>query len=366
MILRSPFHIDPRRHAIALTLGILLFGAGVAQANETVVAVSAAQIDALGVQLQSPRRVAASEAAPWSARVIPAPDAEWIVAAHVGGVVLKVPVSEGQQVTAGTVLAEISSPEVPELAASLYAAESAASLARSEYERDRQLHGEGIIAARRLQVSEQGHARAKAELAAVRMRLALMGLTPQDARDGRLRVRAPADGTVLERRITAGQPLASTDTLFRMADTRRLWVELQVPVASAALFSAGQPLALEGVTATVRAVGSQASDGAQAVSVRAELPANTATLRPGQWVPVRVTDTAVTSTWRIPSTALSREKGDAFVFTQVAQGFTPVKVRVLSSDAQDATVSGALSAEMKVATRGTVALKGAWLGHGGE
>ena len=117
MNFRSPFHIDPRRHAIALTLGIVLFGAGVAQANETVVAVSAAQIDALGVQLQSPRRVAASEAAPWSARVIPAPDAEWIVAAHVGGVVLKVPVSEGQQVTAGTVLAEISSPEVPELAA---------------------------------------------------------------------------------------------------------------------------------------------------------------------------------------------------------------------------------------------------------
>ena len=47
------------------------------------------------------------------------------------------------------------------------------------------------------------------------------------------------------------------------------------------------------------------------------------------------------------------------------QGFAATPVKVLASDATSATVTGALTAQSAVASTGTIAIKGAWLGHGG-
>lgn len=358
----------PSTHrALSLALALSIACLTAAQAKDANIAISAAQIKALGVEVQKPVAVASSASAPWSARVIPAPDAEWVVATHREGVVLRIAVSEGQVVEAGTVLAEISSPEAPQLGAGLQAAESALRLARSEAERDRQLHAEGIIAARRLQGSEQAESRAKAELDALQTQLKLMGLSAQDARDGRLRVRAPASGTVLERRITVGQPVAASEVLFRIADTRKLWLELQVPVAAAARFSPGQVLQMDKAEARVRAIGSQASADTQTVSVRSELISGTAQLRPGQWVTLQSAgQTAGAQNWQLPSAAISREGDQAYVFARRPEGFAAVAVTVLASDAQTATVSGALDADTLIAVNRSVALKGVWLGHGGE
>lgn len=360
-----------RPAVLAKVLAALVSGACLtlaAQAKDGLITISEAQIQALGVQLQKPVAASSSAGAPWSARVIPAPEAEWVVATYSEGVVLRVAASEGQTVQAGTVLAELSSPEAPQLAAELRAAESALRLAASEAGRDRQLHAEGIIAARRLQTSEQAEARAKAELDALQTRLRLMGLSPADAREGRLRVRAPAAGTVLERRITVGQPVAPSEVLFRIADPERLWLELQVPVAAAAQFTPDQVLQLEHTEARVRAIGAQAAADAQTVAVRAELPAGrSAGLRPGQWVSVRASsEGGDTQAWQLPAGAISREGDQAYVFVRRPEGFAVVAVTVLSGDAQSATIAGALAADAQIAVNRSVALKGAWLGHGGE
>lgn len=354
-------HPESATRAALFALALTCTGA---RADQAPLALTSTQIAALGVQWQAPRAVSAGAGATWSARVMPDPRAESALAAPAAGVVLSVPVAEGEAVRAGQVLAELASAEAPALAAQLQAAESAARLAREEATRDAQLHADGIIATRRLQASEQAAARATAELAAVQMRLRLLGLDAQDARSGRLRLRAPRAGTVLERTVSAGQPVQAAEVLFRLADVTRLWIELQVPVDSAD-FAAGDVLVVGATTATVRGVGARAAPRTQTLAVRAEL-AEAAGLRPGQWIGVRKrVDGGPSGAWQLPAGALVREQDRRYVFERHDAGFVAVPVQVLAGDAQHVTVTGALRAEVPVVVRGSAALKAAWQGHGG-
>ena len=343
---------------------LAVLGAGSALAAPAHIAFSPEQIKSLGITMATPQPTTVAAGTALSAKVIASPDAEWVVTAQTSGVVVRVPVAEGDTVAAGAVLAELRSAEAPQMGAELIHAESAAKLARAELDRDQQLHKEGIIAARRVQASEAAAAQAESQLAAVRMRFKLLGMSAADASNGRVLARAPSSATVLERLVNPGQRVAEADPLLRLVDARKLMLELQVPVAEAS-FALGDTLALpDGRLATVKQAGWGTSDMAQTVRVRAALPADASSLRPGQWLKVQ-RETTATAAWVVPAAAISRQGSDTVVFTQVAQGFAATPVKVLASNAVSATVTGALTAQSAVAAVGTIAIKGAWLGHGG-
>lgn len=355
-----PLHLLP---LLALALAAQAFAAGLPDAN---ISFTAEQAKSLNIQLAKPVSTAQASSGSLTAKVVAAPDAEWVVTAPASGVVVRVGVAEGDRVARSAVLAELRSAETPQMGAELVQAESAAKLARSERDRDVQLHREGIIAQRRVQASEQALAQAQSQLAAVRMRFKLMGVSAQDASQGRLTIRAPAGATVLERLVTPGQRVNEADPLLRLVDASRLMLELKVPVGEAA-FKVGDALALpDGQQATVRQVGWGASEDAQAVRVRADLPAaSSGSLRPGQWLKVQRQTVQTQIVWNVPAAAVARHEQQSVVFVRSAKGFTATPVTVLSSDALTATVTGAFSADAQLAASGTIAIKGAWLGHGG-
>jgi hypothetical protein len=66
----------------------------------------------------------------------------------------------------------------------------------------------------------------------------------------------------------------------------------------------------------------------------------------------------------VPSGAVVRNGDRDFVFLQEGAGFRPVAVRVARAEGNRAWVLGAVPPGAKVASRGLVALKGAWLGLG--
>lgn len=351
-----------RRRASLAALALVT--ASAAAAPPTSIAFDAAQIDSLGIALVAPEPVGRVEGTPLSATVIAAPDAEWVVTAPSGGVVVRVPTLEGDAVSTGAVLVELRNADAPQLAAELIQAESSARLARSERDRDRELHRDGIIAARRVQASEQAATQAESRLMAARMRLKLMGIDPREASQGRVRVRAGSAATVLQRLVTPGQRVNESDPLLRLADPERLMIELQVPVTDAA-FHPGDRLALpDGRDAVVKQAGWGTTDTAQTVRVRAALPNGRATLRPGQWLKVR-RELRAGPAWKLPAAAVVRNDRETVVFVRSAAGFTAAPVEVLATDQGQVTVGGALSPEARVASTGTVAIKGAWLGHGG-
>ncbi|WP_428384733.1 efflux RND transporter periplasmic adaptor subunit [Nevskia ramosa] len=341
------------------------FGVHAATPSDAAIVFSDEQIKSLAITLVAPKPATIAAGSALTARVIAAPDAEWVVTAQTSGVVVRMPAAEGDSVEAGAVLAELRSAEAPQMGAELIQAESAARLASSELERDRQLHQEGIIAARRVQTSEQAATQAESHLAAVRMRFKLLGISATDASNGRVLVRAPSNATVLERLANPGQRVAEADPLVRLVDANKLILELQVPINEAS-FAVGDTLALpDGRRATVKQPGWGTSEMAQTVRVRAALPAGASGLRPGQWLKVQ-REAATSAAWVVPATAIGRQGTDAVVFVRAAPGFTAIPVKVLASDAGSATVSGALTANSAVASTGTIAVKGAWLGHGGS
>lgn len=346
-------------------LSILLCAALPLQAAD--ITLDATQIQRLGIRDAQPQAARDARAAAWSARVVASPDAEWVVTAPSGGVVVRVPVVEGQQVAAGTVLAELRSAELPEMGAALAQAKAAADLARTHRDRDRALHAEGLIAERRLRESEAAALQAEAALGAAQSRLRLLGVSASDASAGRVQVRAQAAATVLERMALPGQRLNEADPLLRLADARKLMLELNLPVLHAETVREGDLLALDGMDAKARVtqIGWGASDATQTVRIRAELPAGKAGLRPGQWVKARRSVPAGNA-WAIPAAALSHHSGRNWVFARTASGYRAVEVTVLAQDATAATVSGALDATAPVAVGGVAALKAVWLGHGGE
>lgn len=134
-----------------------------------------------------------------------------------GGTVVRVYVEPGDWVREGQVLASIDrsvqAQEAQQLAASIDVARADAVLAQEELERAQSLVGRGFISK-----ADLDRKRATRDAANARVRVAQAQLGQNRARIGRLDVRAPAAGLVLERKLEPGQVVSSgSGALFRIA-----------------------------------------------------------------------------------------------------------------------------------------------------
>ncbi len=106
---------------------------------------------------------------------------------------------------------------------------------------DANLHRESELADKKISSErerELAHAQWVTEQAGVRaatMRLRAIGLSAADIEDvdrgdlaGRVPIRAPIGGTVIERKVTLGQAVERATDAFKIADTSRVWVTLDL------------------------------------------------------------------------------------------------------------------------------------------
>ena len=165
--------------------------------------------------------------------------------------------------------------------------------------------------------------------------------------------------------------MSAAEPLLHVADMRRLWLDVQVPLARQRelRLTKGTPLGLIGrdnLRATVLSVSAGAADN-QTLILRAELPPGTSGLRVGEFVQVRVPFAAAKegSAWAVPLGAVMRDGDKAYVFVRTAKGFLAKPVTVLASAGQDVNVQGELQSGQEIATTSVIALKAAWQGKGG-
>lgn len=169
-----------------------------------------------------------------------------------GGEVTRVMVEPGAWVSAGQTLAvierSVQSQQAQQLAASIDVARADARLAQQELERAQSLVGRGFISKadveRRIATRDAANARVK---------VAQAQLAETRARIGRLDVRAPAAGLVLDRMVEPGQVVgAGSGALFRIAMGGQMELRARMSQEDLARVSAGIP-------ATVTPVGSSQS-----------------------------------------------------------------------------------------------------------
>ena len=223
------------------------------------------------------------------------PAADAPLAAPSAGVVTKVNVIAGQQVTNGDVLVELNS------GATTYA------LAEQELARQKQLFAQQNTSLKNLQDAEA--------------QLAL------------LRVVSPLSGTVVSLNVKPGQAVDGSTVVAEVMDLNRLGVSAEIPAADAGELKIGEPVQISirpPVAASLSFVSPavNATDGT--VLVRALLPENSG-LRPGQFVQLKIVTAVHTNCLVAPDESVVTDEsghsvialvsGDEAVQTPVKLGF---------------------------------------------
>ena len=235
-----------------------------------------------------------------------------------GGMVASVRVQPGQWVGAGQTLAvierSVQAQQARQLAANVEVARADAALAQNEYERSAALVGRGFVSK-----ADMDRKRAARDAANARVKVAQASLAESRARIGRLDVRSPAAGLVLERNVEPGQIVSpGSGALFRVARGGQMELRAQLSEADLVQLSVGVP-------ATVTPVGSQRSFAGSVWQIspivnqqnrqgiaRVALPYDPS-LRPGGFASVEIVAGSQEAPVLPESAILSDEKGN-FVY----------------------------------------------------
>ena len=240
---------------------------------------------------------------------------------EVAGRVQRIAFADGAQVRRGQLLVQL---DDTLQAAELLQAQAQLSIAQANFNRNQELVAQNFVAQRVLDES-----RAALQVAQAQVTLA-------QARQQRMRITAPFDGTVGLRSINLGQYVQEGQDLVNLEDTSVLTVDFRLPERYQTRIAPGLPVqvqldALPGRSweARVLAVDPLLDANGRSIAVRATMPSDPRKeLRPGMFARVltvfSVDDTALV----VPEEALVPQAGKQYVFVLDEQGEGDARKRV--------------------------------------
>jgi cobalt-zinc-cadmium efflux system membrane fusion protein len=225
------------------------------------------------------------------------------VLSPVSGPVTRIAVSPGMVVTRGQPLAYVSSPDFATAVADYRKAQTAYRNAKRIADRDSLLFKNDALARGELEQAQADVAAAEADLDAAVQNMRALGVDEQQiqaVRDGKTApieaiLRAPIDGTVVEKLIAEGQLLqAGATATFTIADLSTVWVMANVFANDLQDVAVGQPVDVitdashTPLPGRVDYVAALADPGTKAVSVRVLVPNTNRVLRRDMFVRVQI------------------------------------------------------------------------------
>lgn len=355
-------------HRYLLALSVLCSAPGMAQ---QLLPLDEAAEHRLGLVFMRLAETGQQSGAVLPAMVISSPFQQSGLVALFDGVVTEWKVAPGEEVSAGSLLGLVRSPEVLALQQQWLTSLAQERQSSAQLTRDKQLFADGVIAEQRLQQTEreQRSATIAAQSAAAQLesagfdsaaRAALAGnqsdlgyyrlLATTSGRVAHL-VRLPGDA------VDAGAELVSINSSV-------LWVSAELPARSAASLVVGQSLQVQGQAAalTLRQKDQALDRQSQTVGILAEF-AQAVDLLPGQVVDLVLP--APTQGVVIPADAVVRTGEQTAVYVKTSGG---VESRVLDLQpfGSDYLAIAGIDAGAEVVVRGAALLKGIQLGLGGE
>ena len=361
------------RHFGLCTLAILcVFSCNVNAAEQlTKFMVPNNQIKAMGIKTMTLESNSESVEVSFPAQVVVPPTAEQVVSSPVAGLVTQLLVQPNQVVSAGAPLLKMISPEFGQLQLQLLQASTRATLTRQTMQREQQLFDEGIIAQRRIQEAHAALSESEATLKQAKAALRLTGMpaatinqviasgNPQDM----LTLVAKKTGIVTEIEVKNGQRVEAATALLHIAQTDKLWLDIQVPVADSARWKPGTSIKVKGNEIRGHVLSSSAMVGrdSQTVTLQAELEGKVGEVRPGEFLTVELPMEAKAGDWDVPLSAVAHDSNEAYVFVRTSNGFDARLVKVVASAGQRVRIQGQLKTNEKIAVSSVVVLKAAWI-----
>lgn len=293
------------------------------------------------------------------------PSHEAAVGTRLRGFVRKLHKLEGDSVKAGDVLAEIESADLGEAQAQVASLRAQGLAAQRNASRERDLAEKRLTTARELEVAEAELGAHKALLGAAQQRVTALGGSGAGP-FGVFLLKAPIDGTVVERRVSAGQSVEEHLVAFRVVDLDHLWVELSVFEQRLRDVAKGDrvhihPLAnpKNEIHGKVAYVGDQLDLDTRSAVVRVEIDNRERKIRPGQSVTAELFSSAPASQHLvIPSEALTFVDGKPSVFVAISpERIVPRNVELGPADETLQAITKGLEEGEMVVTTGVFALK---------
>lgn len=221
--------------------------------------------------------------------------------------------SPGQRVRRGDVLAYIT-PSLGEGGSAYANARAALREAQAEYERAKRLVEADAAPERRLREAEN-------RLQAARE--TLTGLGGGLTSGGRLAIRAPISGEIVQRRITPGGRIEAGAPLFTIVDPSLVWLRVNVPAAQASLISprSGAGFSIEGSdrryeAAAALSVGSVLDAASRTLPVIYQVPNADGSIKVGQNARVQIQSGRRVTGVLLPVGALLDDDGRPVVYVQ--------------------------------------------------
>jgi len=227
------------------------------------------------------------------------------VAPRVPGRVQRVPVSLGDEVRQGQVLAVLDSVELGQARAEFLAARTREELARTSYERERRLYEDRITSEREMQEARADYREAVSvrESAQETLRLygmpaaAIESLRSGDPGSSLLSVHAPIPGRIVEKHATLGELATPEDTLFTIGELGHVWIWIDVYERDLARVHLGddvqvavEPFPDRTFSGEVTYLSPEVAPETRTVRARIDVENPERLLRPGMFAAVRLVD----------------------------------------------------------------------------
>jgi cobalt-zinc-cadmium efflux system membrane fusion protein len=285
------------------------------------------------------------------------------VGPRVGGVVERVPVSVGQRVEKGQLLAVLASTALADRRSELLTAERRLTAAQVAYQREKTLWLERISA-------EQDYLQAQVQLreAEIAVRTARQKLDALGAPAGaealnRYELRAPFAGTIVERHVTPGEVIAADTNVFTLADLSTVWAEMAVNGQQLGEVRIGREATIKAAaldstsTGRISYVGELLGEETRSASARVVLPNPDGVWRPGMFVNVSVEARRASVPLAVSKGALQDIDGAPSVFVQSDQGFIAQPVTIGRQDERTVEILNGLAPGDRYAASNSFVLK---------
>lgn len=187
----------------------------------------------LGLRVEPSRSSVIEDVVEFDGAVELPPEGRVDVTSRLEGRLSRILVDRGQQVSAGDVLAEVSSLDFQALQLELIQAASTTRLSAEILGLLRGLDATQSVAGRRVWEAQAAYERARGQLESARWKLGNLGLSAAEidriATDGNvmdyLPIHAPINGTIVRFDKALGQVIGADESLFEIHDLRRVWVQ---------------------------------------------------------------------------------------------------------------------------------------------
>ncbi len=288
------------------------------------------------------------------------------------GVVTEVLKRAGDRVRRGELMAVLNSRELADTKSAYLTAARHVEFSRVTLEREEALWKKKISAEREYLEAKRAfdEAELSQQLAGQKLRVlgvaaaSLANLSKEPAESlARYEIRAPLDGTVVERNVTIGEAVTAEEQIFTVTDLSAVWVEVSVYAKDLGAVRQGQEavvvstdLGAEG-TGRINFIGQLVGEETRSATARLTLSNTSGQWRPGLFVTVRLVRQEATVSLAVSTDAIQTFRDWQVVFVKYGDWFEARPLELGRTDGQWVEVVSGLKAGDQYAATNSFAVK---------